>query len=267
MTKTRSQNSKRALLIAICCATAAFAQPAAKTTTAVPRLVKFSGTLTDGGGKPLNGVVGVTFALYEDQEGGSPIWTESQNLQAGGHGEYEALLGSTRNDGIPAEVFGSGERWLGVQAQGETERPRVLMTSVPYSLKAVDSETLGGLPASAFALAAASGRAEVASGSAKPAATPAAITGSGTDGSLALWTGAETLGTSLITQNSGFGTITIGGTGTAQLFVTLNSISARSSKIGVQGEATGSSGTVYGVEGSMRITLKRLTPPWIITCS
>jgi hypothetical protein len=38
---------------------------------AVPRLVHFSGTLTDASGKALTGVVGVTFSLYDAQEGGS----------------------------------------------------------------------------------------------------------------------------------------------------------------------------------------------------
>jgi len=210
----RVRKSACAILMAVGLAAAAFAQPAAQITTAVPRLIKFSGTLTDGGGKPISGVVGLTFALYQEREGGAPIWMETQNVQAAANGDYEALLGASRNDGIPPEVFGAGERWLGVQEQGEAERPRVLMTSVPYSLKAVDSETLGGLPASAFALAGtsgsaagggsiASGRAAVASGSAKPAATPAAVTGAGTAGTIPLWTGSTALGNSVLTQASG----------------------------------------------------------------
>ena len=40
---------------------------------------------------------------------------------------------------------------------GEVEQPRVLLVSVPYALKAADADTLGGLPASAFVLAGASG--------------------------------------------------------------------------------------------------------------
>jgi trimeric autotransporter adhesin len=141
----------------VCCTAVALAQPAAKTTTAVPRLVNFSGTLTDGAGKAQSGVVGVTLLCMKSRRAalrsGWKPKTCRRNVQAAANGDYTALLGSTRNEGIPAEAFGSGERWLGIQAQGETERPRVLMTSVPYSLKAVDAETLGGLPASAFALA------------------------------------------------------------------------------------------------------------------
>jgi len=141
----------------LCWTFAALAQPAAKTTATVPRLVQFSGALTAAGGQPLSGVVGVTFSLYEEERGGAPLWMETQNVQADGNGRYTAMLGATRNDGIPAEVLASEQgRWLGVQPQGETEQPRVLLVSVPYALKAGDADTLAGRPASAYLLAAGS---------------------------------------------------------------------------------------------------------------
>ena len=56
-------------------------------------------------------------------------------------------------DGLPLQLFATGAaRWLGVQAEGQAEGPRVLLASAPYALKAADAETLGGLPVSAFAL-------------------------------------------------------------------------------------------------------------------
>ena len=54
------------------------------------------------------------------------------------------------------DLFSSGEpRWIGVRVNqpGEIEQPRVLLASVPYALKSVDAETLGGKPASAYLLA------------------------------------------------------------------------------------------------------------------
>jgi hypothetical protein len=52
-------------------------------------------------------------------------------------------------------LFSSGEaRWLGVQVQGQAEQPRTLLLSVPYALKALDAETIHGMPLSAFVLAA-----------------------------------------------------------------------------------------------------------------
>src|ERR1035441_5510762 len=121
-----------------------------------PRLVKFSGALKDPTGQPLTGVQGVTFALYKDQQGGAPLWLETQNVQADAQGNYAVLLGATKSEGLALELFTSGEsRWLGVQAQisGEAEQPRALLVSVPYALKAADADTVGGMPASAFALA------------------------------------------------------------------------------------------------------------------
>src|SRR5580704_3036033 len=126
-------------------------------TVIVPPLVNFSGVLTDGNGKPLDGVVGVTLYLYKDSQGGSPLWMETQNVQPDKVGHYKVMLGSTTTQGLPAELFASGEaRWLGVQVQGQEEQPRVLLLSVPYALKALDAETIGGKPASAFMMAPAS---------------------------------------------------------------------------------------------------------------
>jgi len=121
----------------------------------VPPLVNFSGVLTDVNGKPLTHVTGVTFLLYKDEQGGAPLWTETQNVYPDKTGHYSVMLGSTTSAGLPADIFVAGEaRWLGVQEQGQAEQPRILLLSVPYALKAADAQTVGGLPASAFVLAA-----------------------------------------------------------------------------------------------------------------
>src|SRR6266478_2532059 len=122
----------------------------------VPRLVKFAGTLKDELGKARTGVVGVTFAIYKEQEGGAALWLETQNVELDEQGRYTVLLGSTKSEGLPLELFISGEpRWLGVQVNlpKEVEQSRVLLVSVPYALKAADAETLGGKPLSSFVLA------------------------------------------------------------------------------------------------------------------
>jgi hypothetical protein len=85
------------------------------------------------------------------------LWQEVQNVQIDQAGHYEVMLGATGSDGIPMELFTTGEpRWLGVQVllPGTEEEPRVLMVSVPYALEAADAQTLGGFPAAAFARAA-----------------------------------------------------------------------------------------------------------------
>ena len=121
----------------------------------VPRLVNVTGKATDVQGKAISGIAGVTFAIYKDQYEGVPLWMETQNIQTDAKGNYTVRLGATMPDGLPLDVFSSGEaRWLGVRINGGEEQPRVLLLSVPYALKAADAETIGGLPPSAFVLAA-----------------------------------------------------------------------------------------------------------------
>ena len=137
----------------------------AASATVVPRLIEFSGeidsqitqigqneTAKDASHAP----VSLTFSLYELQEGGSPLWWESQKVQLDAEGRYTVLLGASQAEGLPLDLFTSGKAlWLGVQPQlpGATEQPRVLLVAVPYALKASDADTLGGKPASAYALA------------------------------------------------------------------------------------------------------------------
>jgi hypothetical protein len=119
----------------------------------VPRLIKFSGVAKDKSGKPMSGPVGITFSLYKDQQGGSPLWVETQNVQPDTTGHYTAMLGSASAEGVPLEVFSSGEaQWLGVQIQGQSAQARVLLVSVPYALKAHEAETLSGRSISEFVL-------------------------------------------------------------------------------------------------------------------
>ena len=125
-------------------------------TLPVPRLVKFAGVFKEEQGKARTGVVGVTLAIYKDQEGGAALWVETQNVELDEQGRYTVLLGSTKSEGLPLELFTTGEpRWLGVQVNlpKEMEQSRVLLVSVPYALKAADAESLGGKPASSYALA------------------------------------------------------------------------------------------------------------------
>ncbi len=123
------------------------------TTTSVPNLIRYSGTLKDAQGAALSSsaAVGVTFSLYKQQEGGAPVWMETQNVTPDANGQYNVILGSTTATGLPDDLFSQQEqRWLGVQVQGQDEQARVLLVSVPYAFKAHEAETLGGLPASAF---------------------------------------------------------------------------------------------------------------------
>jgi hypothetical protein len=179
----------------------------------VPNLINYSGVLADLNGKPLSGIQGVTFLLYSDEDGGNPLWMETQNVTASKNGQYTVTLGSTTAQGLPSDLFANGEaRWLGVQVVGQTEQARVLLVSVPYSMKAGDAQTLGGLPASAFMLAnqtsgtsaaaATSTKASAASTKSSPPPANPAVTGKGTVDYIPMWDTTSDIVDSLIFQKS-----------------------------------------------------------------
>jgi len=59
--------------VAICLSPARAQQTSSSHIATVPRFVRFAGLIKDGAGQPLAGTVGVSFALYRDQEGGAPL--------------------------------------------------------------------------------------------------------------------------------------------------------------------------------------------------
>jgi hypothetical protein len=205
----------------------------------VPPLVKFSGKAVDEQGKPVSGIVGLTFAIYNAQQDGSPLWMETQNVTPDAKGNYSVELGSTQSDGLPLELFSSGEaRWVGVRVNVGEEQPRVLLLSVPYALKAADAQTLGGLPPSAFALAGSAsasapqstvststlGKIAASSGSASTPSPPT-VTGSGIKGNIPIWTGGTSLSNSAFFQTGAGTTAKVGlGTKTPEAQLDVNGI-------------------------------------------
>jgi hypothetical protein len=189
-------------LLLICFAASVSAQQAASAAAnaVVPQVIKFGGVLYDVNNKPVSGTLGVTFSLYKESQGGAALWFETQNVTPDKTGHYTVILGSTTSQGLPTEVFANGEaRWLGLQLQGEPEKPRTLLMSVPYALKALDAETIGGKPASSFMLTPQAGGKSLAPGK-LPAGT---ITGSGTTDFIPRWTGSTTIGNSNIVETAG----------------------------------------------------------------
>lgn len=200
--------------------TAAMTVPRA--TSVVPNLINYSGTLTDVSGRPLTGIQGVTFLLYSMPQGGAPLWLETQNVIADRSGHYSIQLGATSAQGVPSDLFKTGEaRWLAVQVSGEQEQQRVLLVAVPYAMKAADAETIGGLPPSAFVLAAPPNAAPVAGqgtststisnpASAPPPTTSNVTTSGGAANKIAMFTTATNIQNSILTQ-SGTTALNVGG--------------------------------------------------------
>jgi len=183
--------------------------PGSASAPVVPQQVRYAGKLGTRGGDTVEAV----FRIYAAAEGGDPLWSETQRVTTSEDGSYSVLLGSVSLSGLPQTVFAGGAaRWLGVSVERGAEQERVLLSSVPYAMKSADAESLAGHAVSEFVtqeqlaqlaqlaqLSAQSG----AAGSSAPAITPlasGALSGSGTDGTIPLWTGTLTQGNSEIVQ-------------------------------------------------------------------
>ena len=213
------------LLTVLLCSLFSAAQQSvmAATNATVPPLIPFSSVATDEGGSSLSGVVNITFSLYAGQQGGAPLWTETQNnIQLDPTGHYSVQLGITQPNGVPTTLFTTTEaRWLGVRIAEQVEQPRVLLLSVPYALKAGDAATIGGLPPSAFVLAAPPFNSTTGSPQAAPldasAAPPSsapptggAVTGTGTVNFLPLWDTTSDIISSVLFQSGTGATAKVG---------------------------------------------------------
>ncbi|MGB2602768.1 MAG: hypothetical protein WBC78_04195 [Candidatus Sulfotelmatobacter sp.] len=201
-------------VVSFCCALSSAQTSSTEVPTVVPQLVNYAGKAVDAQGKPVSGIAGVTFSIYKDQYEGTPLWMETQNVTADAEGNYSVQLGATKPQGLPLDLFSSGEaRWLGVRINNGEEQPRVLLLSVPYALKAADAQTLGGLPASAFVLAApaSGGLAAEAGAASSPAGVEPALAGTGTTDYVPLWTpNGTTLGSSVLFQSGTGSTAKVG---------------------------------------------------------
>ena len=72
----------------------------------VPRLIQFNATLKDSTARPVSGVASVTFAIYAEQDGGTALWSETQNVLADANGHYNVLLGAATSTAFPRNYSG-----------------------------------------------------------------------------------------------------------------------------------------------------------------
>ena len=180
--------------------------------TPVPAIVPYSGTVDLSSNKLSASETAVTFLIFKDETGGEPLFTETQTVIFDSAGHYKVQLGAVSPNGLPSELFSSGEaRWLEVQVTGENPQPRVLLASVPYAMKAADAATLGGLPASAFALAGQNSRPESVSTEVTSNATSNVTTTGGAAGYVPEFSGTASIADSpifVLGSDIGIGTAT-----------------------------------------------------------
>jgi hypothetical protein len=174
---------------------------AATAATSIPNLIRYTGTAPRSDDKAGPVEVSITFLIFKDQQGGDPLWTETQTAAVNAAGHYAVDLGATSANGLPADLFASGEaRWLEVQVAGGVPERRTLLASVPYAMKAADAATLGGLPASAFLLAATKSP-ETQSAASPETSANVVTTPGGTAGYLPAFSGGTTVDDSILFES------------------------------------------------------------------
>lgn len=112
----------------------------------IPGNISYQGLLKTAGGEAVNdGDYIIGFALYDEEEGGSALWTESQTLPVT-DGVFHAILGID----TPIDLDFNDGYWLGIAIEEDPElAPRIQLTASAYAL---NSERLGGLAAPSYAL-------------------------------------------------------------------------------------------------------------------
>ncbi len=263
-------------VIATCASLSQVPKPFADNQAVVPQSMRYSGVARNRAGD----TVEAAFRIYASQEGGEPLWSETQRVTIGEDSRYSVLLGSATQGGLPQDVFADGQaRWLSISIERAPEQPRVLLVSVPYAMKAADAETLGGVPAGEF-VTQTQFRANVPVVE-TPETTPekgraavhpnAAPSGSGTANTVALWTSSSSLGNSALTQSgmnvTAAGSITgqsntaaaaVAGTNNATVGLASAVIgraeSTTTNSSGVTGIESAAMGAVYGIRGTAAST-------------
>ncbi|MCI0515357.1 hypothetical protein L0128_19255, partial [candidate division KSB1 bacterium] len=114
----------------------------------VPQLINYQGMLTDNTGTNVNGVQAIQFLIYDAENGGTALWSETQNVIVT-NGLFNVLLGTVTL--IPHNVFDGGNRYFTLKVGTDAEMtPRKRLVSVGYAFHAHNSDRLGGYQGDLF---------------------------------------------------------------------------------------------------------------------
>ncbi|MFN3307247.1 MAG: hypothetical protein ACK42Z_08700, partial [Candidatus Kapaibacteriota bacterium] len=97
----------------------------------VPRLLNYQANLKDQNDRPYNGQTAITFAIYEQEFGGTPLWSESQLVDVV-NGFMNVYLGKDN----PLNIRFDRPLWLQISIGGNAF-PRTPLTSTPYAMKSL----------------------------------------------------------------------------------------------------------------------------------
>lgn len=101
----------------------------------IPRIMTYQGVITNPDGTPLpDGTYTLGFSMYTDETGGSPIWSETQNVSVA-RALFNVILGTNSPLSIPFDK----QYWLGLKviSSGFELSPRIRLTASPYSFQSL----------------------------------------------------------------------------------------------------------------------------------
>jgi formylglycine-generating enzyme required for sulfatase activity len=121
----------------------------------VPQFVTYSGRLTDGTAWGASTQLSLTLGIYDAVSQGEKLWEATFDPVVVQDGYFSVLLGDgddpttqeVETDHNVTEVFANhGETWIGVTVGDSAElSPRQAVGSVPYAVRADNSDNLGGV--------------------------------------------------------------------------------------------------------------------------
>ncbi|HOV93164.1 MAG TPA: hypothetical protein PLC04_08845, partial [Candidatus Kapabacteria bacterium] len=102
------------------------------TFAAIPYVIPYQGNILDESqGKPLNGTYSITFELFEQPTGGTPIWTVNQPVVVE-NGYFNVYLGDLNP---LSNVDFNKPLWLQITVGNGTPYQRTRLGSVPYAIQ------------------------------------------------------------------------------------------------------------------------------------
>ncbi|MEO1576924.1 MAG: hypothetical protein AAFU65_18405, partial [Pseudomonadota bacterium] len=112
---------------------------------ALPEGISYQGYLTNADGSPVNGSVNITFAVYNVDLGGVPLWNQTETMSVE-NGLFSTTLGNPLNP-FPDGLFDMPV-YVGLFVAGEELLPRRAVQANAFAYKAEDADTLDGADAS-----------------------------------------------------------------------------------------------------------------------
>ncbi len=117
-----------------------------------PAVIPLQGTLAEADGGPVHGVHVLRFAIHDSETGGTPLWTETQDVVVT-DGMLSTLVGESQP--LDLALFrDNGVLWMEIAVDASPPFPRMQLATTPYAAFAQyagDARSVGGVAASGLA--------------------------------------------------------------------------------------------------------------------